>query len=390
MDSDKTFDCCFDDESNVENAIMNGGASFVGVKYVGCVEILTSMKLLDFQSRSLVAKECIHRVYEAANMNSPSKKRRVEKRVQQCISNEPCLEHSGEAVVLNISSQCLELTSLQTNEVVAKHDMPNVSFASGGDSSSSSMVAYVAKDGGLSWRACYVLECGSDKAQTVISTMGQAFELRYKTFCGDDALRRNTLTKKQSSNSGTSDMKCETEYYNDLPGKIPPQEMSDTSSNSCDRRRDRLHSNLIDLNTSIDYVNDDNSVIASSTRDAIFDMQCFSLSPEVQYSQLLLENWYHGNISRSISEALLRTDGDFLVRESQGSSGQYVLTGLNAGQAKHLLLIDPDGCVRTKDRVFENITHLINYHWSNRLPIISADSALLLQTPVIRMTDLRK
>lgn len=78
------------------------------------------------------------------------------------------------------------------------------------------------------------------------------------------------------------------------------------------------------------------------------------------------------------------------MRESQGSTGQYVLTGLNAGQAKHLLLIDPDGCVRTKDRVFENITHLINYHWSNRLPIISADSALLLRTPVIRTTDLRQ
>lgn len=380
MDSEKPFDCC-DEESNVENAIMNGGATFVGVKYIGCIEILTSMKLLDFQSRSLVAKECIHRVCEAANINSPSKKRRVEKRVQQCISTTPCMEHSGEAVVLNISAQCLELTSLQSNEVVARHDMPNVSFASGGDSSSMNMVAYVAKDG-LEWRACYVLECGSDKAQTVISTMGHAFELRYKTYCSDDASRRNTLTKKPSSNS-------DTEYYNDLPGKIPPQEMSDTSSNSCDRRRDRLHSNLIDLNTSIDYVNDDNSVIASSSRDGIFDMQCFSLSPEVQYSQLLLENWYHGLISRATSEGLLRTDGDFLVRESQGSTGQYVLTGLNAGQPKHLLLIDPDGCVRTKDRVFENITHLINYHWSNRLPIISSDSALLLQTPVIRTTDLR-
>lgn len=58
--------------------------------------------------------------------------------------------------------------------------------------------------------------------------------------------------------------------------------------------------------------------------------------------------------------------------------------------AKCKILLDPGGCVRTKDRVFENITHLINYHWSNRLPIISADSALLLRTPVIRMTDLRK
>lgn len=38
-------------------------------------------------------------------------------------------------------------------------------------------------------------------------------------------------------------------------------------------------------------------------------------------------------------------DGDFLVRESQGSPGQYVLTGMNNGTPKHLLLIDPEGVV---------------------------------------------
>lgn len=335
METDNAFDCCFDDEASVENAIMNGGVSFEGVKYVGCIEILTPMKAMDFASRSLVAKECIHRVCEAANMKSPSKKRRVEKRVSSCISN-PCLEHSGETVLLNISSRCLELISSETNEVVARHDMPNVSFASGGDSSSTNMVAYVAKDG-MEWRACYVLDlCTTDKAQTVISTIGQAFELRYKTFCCDDVGKRNAIRRK---NSPLDDVKCDSEYYNDLPGKVPP-EMSDGSSNTYDKRRDRLHSNLIDLNTSIDYVNEDNNSVAGTTsRDTVFDMQCFSLAPEVQLSQLLLENWYHGPISRVVSESLLKADGDFLVRDSQGSTTQFVLTGLNAGQPKHLLLI---------------------------------------------------
>lgn len=398
MECDQGFDCCFEEETNIENAIMSGSGVTFAVKYIGCVEIVTSMKLLDFQSRSLVAKECIHRVCDAAGYKSP-KKRRVDPRVAACVSSLPCLEPTGVDVILNISSHCIELTSIETNEVVARHEMPNVSFASGGDSDSASMVAYVGKDQ-CDWRACYVLDCGTDKAQSVISTMGQAFELRYKNFCGDDAEKRNIAKRKQSLTSANSNM---TEYYNDLPGKIPPECFSESSSNTCDRRRDRLHSNLIDLNTSIDYVNDDvqlggmscnNNIAASmssgtSSRD-VFDMQCFSLSPELQHSQLLLENWFHGPISRNISESLLRADGDFLVRESQGSAGQYVLTGLNIGQPKHLLLIDPDGCVRTKDRVFENISHLINYHWTNRLPIISADSALLLRTPVLRTMDLRK
>lgn len=42
-------------------------------------------------------------------------------------------------------------------------------------------VAYVAKDL-HEWRACYVLECGGGLAQDVITTIGQAFELRFKQF----------------------------------------------------------------------------------------------------------------------------------------------------------------------------------------------------------------
>lgn len=43
-------------------------------------------------------------------------------------------------------------------------------------------IAYVAKDI-TEWRACYVLECGSlENAKSLISTMGKAFELRYKEY----------------------------------------------------------------------------------------------------------------------------------------------------------------------------------------------------------------
>lgn len=79
-----------------------------------------------------------------------------------------------------------------------------------------------------------------------------------------------------------------------------------------------------------------------------------------------------------------KQDGDFLVRESQGSPGQYVLTGLQGDVKKHLLLIDPEGAVRTKDRMFESVSHLVNYHSENKLPIMSAESALILRYPVPR------
>ena len=42
-------------------------------------------------------------------------------------------------------------------------------------------VAYVAKDP-VNGRVCYVLECGGGLAQDVITTVGQAFELRFKQY----------------------------------------------------------------------------------------------------------------------------------------------------------------------------------------------------------------
>lgn len=55
---------------------------------------------------------------------------------------------------------------------------------------------------------------------------------------------------------------------------------------------------------------------------------------------------------------LLFKDGDFLVRESQGSPGQYVLTGMNNNTPKHLLLIDPEGVVSIKWNLYNKITNV--------------------------------
>ena len=50
------------------------------------------------------------------------------------------------------------------------------------------------------------------------------------------------------------------------------------------------------------------------------------------WRQLQQEEWFHGGgVSRVEAESRLQRDGDFLVRESQGSPGQYVLTGMQVG-----------------------------------------------------------
>ena len=90
MENEQTFACCFEDETNnIEQEIMNDGVNFF-VKYIGAVEIFQSMKLLDFSLRSQVAREGINKVLDFANLKSP-KKTKAEKRVQNCVSSEPCL-----------------------------------------------------------------------------------------------------------------------------------------------------------------------------------------------------------------------------------------------------------------------------------------------------------
>lgn len=100
--------------------------------------------------------------------------------------------------------------------------------------------------------------------------------------------------------------------------------------------------------------------------------------------QLRREPWYHSRMSRRDAEKLLVRDGDFLVRESTTNPGQYVLTGMHFGLPKHLLLVDPEGVVRTKDMLFESISHLISYHLRNELPIVAAESEVHLKQVVRR------
>ncbi|KPI97569.1 SHC-transforming protein 1 [Papilio xuthus] len=409
------------------------------VRYIGCMEVLTSMKKLDFDTRSQVAKECIARVCAAAGLRSADKKRRISQAAACALATKPRMSHSGSNVALTISSKAITIAALEGGETIARHEMPRVSFASGGDSDSLDFVAYVAKTAPpTEWRACYVLECGGQLAQDVISTVGQAFELRFKEF----------LTKPSSVNVNGSRALCteeavqgaiggiidERDYYNDLPDKIPPE-----ATPSYRHPPPPPLASLAPISSCEEsvrhYVNQTppprtppTALLPNHNTD-IFDMQPFTAAPvtspsssspswscggtgaggaagqagavvgpgiplseatgeplssAAQAALLATEPWFHGPISRTTAEKLVVEDGEFLVRESAACPGQFVLTGARRGHHKHLLLVDPNGVVRTKDRIFESVPHLINFHCSNELPIVSADSALLLRRPVPR------
>lgn len=44
------------------------------------------------------------------------------------------MENAGADARLSVSSKCLSLVNSETSDYIVKHDMPKISFASGGDS----------------------------------------------------------------------------------------------------------------------------------------------------------------------------------------------------------------------------------------------------------------
>ncbi|XP_063001766.1 SHC-transforming protein 1 [Elgaria multicarinata webbii] len=430
-----------------DDKVMGPGVSYL-VRYMGCVEVLQSMRALDFSTRTQVTREAIGLVCEAVpGAKGAVRRRKPCGRSLNSILGKSNLKFAGMPITLTISTSSLNLMASDCKQIIANHHMQSISFASGGDPDTAEYVAYVAKDP-VNHRACHILECPEGLAQDVISTIGQAFELRFKQYLKNPPKLVTPARQVRALMAGFDGSAWDEEeepppdhqYYNDFPGKEPPLggvvdmrlrdgaaaaptpnhlgatlPVGQMSGGDYDSRkphvatqgRDRCPSGRTDLFDDPSYVNVQNlekarqgspgaTANGSAQRD-LFDMKPFEdalrvpppPAPPAQLvasmeEQLRQEPWYHGRMSRKEAEKLLQANGDFLVRESTSTPGQHVLTGLQGGQPKHLLLVDPEGVVRTKDHRFESVSHLISYHMDNRLPIISAGSELCLQQPVER------
>ncbi|KAI1891665.1 hypothetical protein AGOR_G00146120 [Albula goreensis] len=462
-----------------DKKITGPGATYI-VRYMGCIEVLKSMRSLDFNTRTQVTREAINRLYEAVPGVKGIWKKKASNKALQSIMGKSNLRFAGMSIAVNISIEGLSLLMPTTRQVIAHHPMQSISFASGGDTDTPDYVAYVAKDP-VNQRACHILECCDGLAQSVISTIGQAFELQFKQYLHSPPKAIPTLERNiriEESAWGDDEDSAEHDYYNSIPGKEPPvggvvdsrlrpagallghihtqpqnktiqvgspakRDTSslpsavqlcydvhwDTESNSssgltsdgylradgqppgCRDYEEHLYVNTQSLDSwEPEMERGRGNYGSESPKKDIFDMRPFEDALKLHEAgggvcvledqwpspprrrapiapteeQLRREAWYHGRMSRRDAEKLLVQDGDFLVRDSATNPGQYVLTGMHCGLPKHLLLVDPEGVVRTKDMLFESISHLINYHLQNELPIVAAESELHLQQVVRR------
>uniref|UniRef100_A0A9J7ZJJ5 SHC adaptor protein 3 n=1 Tax=Cyprinus carpio carpio TaxID=630221 RepID=A0A9J7ZJJ5_CYPCA len=449
--------------------ISGPGVTYV-VKYLGCIEVLRSMRSLDFTTRSQITQEAISMVCEAIpGAKGALRKRKPPSKLLSSILGKSNLQFAGMSINLNISTSSLNLMTPDSKQIIANHHMQSISFASGGDPDTTDYVAYVAKDP-VNRRACHILECSDGLAQDVISTIGQAFDLRFQLYLQCPSSKPSSMHDRVMSTdeppwTEEGEESADHHYYNSIPGKMPPpggfidarltNQTQDSSQaagvdqtyyqgrpmfiqqGSCDIyslpevKAQAPKAGEVPMYVNTQHI--DTQVLAAlqgesemptdsgtsgtakdSPRKDLFDMKPFedaimTQTPAPSASELrkaasvdnsspLLmraaalraqeeledQTWYHGEMSRRQAEKLLLHDGDFLVRKSTTNPGSYVLTGMHHGLAKHLLLVDPEGTVRTKDHIFESISHLIGHHRDNNLPIVSAGSELCLKQPVER------
>ena len=87
--------------------------------------------------------------------------------------------------------------------------------------------------------------------------------------------RHTDSIQRNPSNNNNNNIKCDTDYYNDLPGKMAP-DFTDDCKQSNLTARDRLASNLIDLSSVVehDYVNDEKHINSDNNLSHISTLHC--------------------------------------------------------------------------------------------------------------------
>lgn len=107
--------------------------------------------------------------------------------------------------------------------------------------------------------------------------------------------------------------------------------------------------------------------------------------------------WYHGRIPWEVSESLVQRDGDFLVRDSLTSIGDYVLTCCWSQKVLHflirkVLLRSCETYTRAQyfltEETFDSLPALVRSYVGNKRPL-SKQSGAYIYSPVNRTLPLR-
>ncbi|XP_069465229.1 SH2 domain-containing protein 3C isoform X2 [Ambystoma mexicanum] len=164
----------------------------------------------------------------------------------------------------------------------------------------------------------------------------------------------------------------------------------------CSRLHRLRHSRPEDLDLGSEYVKfSKEKYILDSSPEKLHK----ELEEELKLSSTDLRShaWYHGRIPREVSESLVQRNGDFLIRDSLTSLGDYVLSCRWKNEPLHfkinkVMVRTSDSCTRIQylfeQESFDNIPALVRYYVGNR-HVVSEQSGAVIYCPINRTFPLR-
>ncbi|WKX91791.1 hypothetical protein Q1695_010095 [Nippostrongylus brasiliensis] len=325
-------------------AELRGSGIQFAFEYLGSVPVIEALSKMTPDMRPLVVKTCINMVAaELGLIPTPT-----ENDIMKPFLGEPKITNLR--IELNISTKALTIIHSdpkepdRLNRLIARHNINLVSVAAQGsaETGTADMFGYIAKLRNETDRRCHVFRFRDvERVMHII----------------DDAIRLATLDLAPpmappiQPTSGIVNI--------DPPpfGFVLPRQQLAPSPRAANRN------NIPDRPSPEPGSREDpNGILGTDLRD---------------------KQWFHGELSRAEAENLLREDGDFLVRTSANSPGQFILDGMEQGKHRHILLIN-DGVVQTMTNTFPSVSVLINYYYSNRLPVTTPESTVYLIHPILK------
>lgn len=280
--------------------------------YIGSVPVIESMNSVVSQMRAQVVAECIQHVAATVGLCPVQAINPIVARIIGEVKEE------NYVVDLNISSKMVKV--IKKNRLIQRHPITFFSFGCRGKDENAHMFGYIAKNKDGTDRRCHVLS--SKDAQKLVDTLIAAIEVSMY-----DAQEKASISNV-STPSVTED------------GFVRPE------------------------------VPAEGRIVNLVRQSPVGNLRAVS-------DDVVGKIWFHGHPSRDEAQRLLTRAGDFLVRQSDHTPGKFVLSGLTVdGDHKHLILLDHQMRVRTRDHEFNNITELIDYHMSNGMAVRTERSAM--------------
>ncbi|XP_062524967.1 tyrosine-protein kinase Fer isoform X2 [Bombyx mori] len=93
---------------------------------------------------------------------------------------------------------------------------------------------------------------------------------------------------------------------------------------------------------------------------------------------LVEQEWFHGVLPREEVVRLLRSDGDYLVRETTRNHARQLVLSVCWGQHKHFIVqTTPEGHYRFEGAAFPSVAELIAWQRASGVPVTARSGALL-------------